>query len=305
MPLTDFAFSSEVLTEIPPIPWDALDSAEHRSTLLKDPEPFSPFKSLDPCHMSATEMYDILNLITNAQKEEHYLLEFNVKDGIVKNLISSYRDTADLDDIVEVADSSPTTSKTSVENNRAKPRKNTIIDSDDQDSISDSNVPDFSPPLKTNPNKVSGTFSPVRVVAIPTFPTTGEQVEPLPSQVYTPTPTQTPSHNSSMLLDLPKVTAVPRSPSDFQSGQKRPRIDSGESESEQCDPKEPSDQAHKRVRFNRLAEKPDTATVTSRIPATGTPVGSITKSKGAKRGQKSKAAAKPLLPPPPTRASKR
>jgi HSP90 family molecular chaperone len=67
--------------------------------------------------MSATEIYNILNLITNVQKKEHYLLEFNVKDGIVKNLISYYRDTADLDDIVEVSYSSPTTSKKSVENN--------------------------------------------------------------------------------------------------------------------------------------------------------------------------------------------
>jgi hypothetical protein len=72
--------------------------------------------------MSTTEMYDILNLITNAQEEENYLLEFNVNDEIVKDLISSY--TTDPDDIVEVADppQAPTTVKKSAKNNRAKPR---------------------------------------------------------------------------------------------------------------------------------------------------------------------------------------
>lgn len=119
--MTEFALSSEesqALTEIPPIPWDALYSTEHRSMLLMDSEPFSPFKSLDPRRMSTTEMYDILNLITNAQEEEHYLLEFNVNDEIVKDLISSY--TVDPDDIVEVADPPPTNVKNTAENNPAK-----------------------------------------------------------------------------------------------------------------------------------------------------------------------------------------
>lgn len=74
--------------------------------------------------MSTTEMYDILNLITNAQEEENYLLEFNVNDEIVKDIIFSY--TADPDDIVEVANppQAPTTIKKLAENlnNRAKHR---------------------------------------------------------------------------------------------------------------------------------------------------------------------------------------
>lgn len=103
----------------------------------------------------------------------------------------------------------------------------------------------------------------------------------------------TPSHNSFMPLDLTKLTAVPStnrdSESDFQSGQKRSRIDS-----EQCDPNEPSDRPQKCV---RLTEQPNT--LTSPTTATGsanlnaTP---ITKNKetaprgpGAKRGRKSKA----------------
>ena len=283
--MTDFALSSEesqALTEIPPIPWDALNSAEHRRTLLMDTEPFSTFKSLDPCRMSTTEMYDILNLITNAQEEEHYLLEFNVNDKIVKDLISSY--TADLDDIVEVSDSSSTAgAKKSAENNRAKRRKNLILNTDrDSESISDGSfsshgVPDFSPPLKINLNEFSHTLSPV--VATPTFPT--EQVESLQLEDHAVDTTPTfPSHNSSMPFDLTKATAVPSSPN-LQSGQKRPRIDS----TEKCNPKEPSDQAQKRVRLAE-PEQPNLNTLTSESPAQAAATGistPITKAK-APRG---------------------
>ena len=110
LPLTEFALSSEesqALNEIPPIPWDVLDSAEHRTMLLTNSESFSPFKTLDPYRMSVTEMYDILNLITIAQDEENYILKFNINNKIVEDLISSYC-AVNPDDIVELTDPPPT-----------------------------------------------------------------------------------------------------------------------------------------------------------------------------------------------------
>ena len=243
--MTEFALSSEEsLNEIPPIPWDALGSAKHRSTLLTNSEPFSPFKSLDPYRMSVTEMYDVLNLITNAQEKEHYVLEFNVNDKIVKDLISSY--TVDLDDIVEVADppQAPTTKKRQVIS-----RKTTILDSDSKSDSSIGSVPDFSPPSgwRTNPpvNEVSGTFSPVRIVATPTFPT--EQVETgfLPEQVIVSALHAVAAHNSS--IESPTTTSNSR--------QKHPRIDSNSDSGQlESNPNEPraaasGGRAKKRVRL--------------------------------------------------------
>ena len=75
--LTEFALS-ESLNEIPPIPWDVLNSAKHHSMLLTDSKSFSSLTSLNPYCESMTEMYDILNLITNAQEEEHYVLECHI-----------------------------------------------------------------------------------------------------------------------------------------------------------------------------------------------------------------------------------
>jgi hypothetical protein len=205
LPLTEYALSSESLNEIPPIPWDVLDSAEHRSTLLTDSESFSSFKSLDPYRMSVTEMYDILNLIMNAQEEEHYVLGFNINNEIVTNLISSY--AAVPDDIVEVADPPPTNKKS-----RAKPRKKTIDSSDSKSDSSIGSVPDFSPPsvLRTNlpVNEVSGTFSPVRVVATPTFPTVTKQVETeslqiLPEHIIVSALHAVVAHNSKSSIESP------------------------------------------------------------------------------------------------------
>jgi hypothetical protein len=328
--------------------------------------------------MSVTEMYDILNLITNAQEKAHYVLEFNVNDKIVKDLISSY--TVDLDDIVEVADppQAPTTKK-----RQAISRKTTILDSDSKSDSSIGSVPDFSPPsgLRTNlpVNEVSGTFSPVRIVATPTFPTeqveTGflpeqvtiisalhavtahnssiespttasntapldphthvtvavpsslssldfaaptlptEQVETrfLPEQVIVSALHAVAAHNSS--IESPTtasnttplnpntrdVTAVPSSSLDFQSRQKRPRIDSdsdsGQLESNPNEPRAAASggQAKKRVRLaepqpNDLSLSPPTVTIAS-ANATTTTKTKETAPRGAKRGLKSKAGA--------------
>lgn len=329
--MTEFALSSEeslTASEIPPIPWDALDSAEHRSTLLMDSEPFSQFKSLDPCRMSTTEMYDILNLITNAQEKEHYLLKFNVNNKIVKDLVSSY--AVDPDDIVEVADPPPTTKKS-----RAK---KIILDAD-SDSKSDSSVgsvPDFSPPgLTTNlpVNEVNGTFSPVRVVATPTSST--EQVEHgfLPEHLIASALHAVAAHNSSIESPMASNTT----PLNLPSRQKRPRI---EAEQLECSPNKPasSDRAKKRV---RLAEQPNDSDLSlspgpPTVASTNTTLKTKTKetapsSRGGKRGRKLKAgASRPKLsaradsnekrekkipaakslaskppPPPPRQASKR
>ena len=310
--MTEFALSSEesqALNEIPPIPWDVLDSAEHRTMLLTDSESFSPFKTLDPYRMSVTEMYDILNLITIAQDEENYILKFNINNKIVEDLISSYC-AVNPDDIVELTDPPPTLA---TKRSQANSRKKTILDSDSKSDSSIGSVPDFSPPsnLRTSlpVNEVSGTFSPVRVITTPTFPT--EQVDRdsetrfLPEDIIVSALHAVAAHNSSIkpptstasnttpLDPNTEITAVPSS-SDIRSGQKRPRTDSEQLESS---PNEPAGgQAIKRVRLaeqpNNLSLSPPTVAVAS---ANATP---MTKSKetkptsrGAKRGLKSKVGA--------------
>ena len=312
LPLTEFALSSseKSLNEIPPIPWDVLDSAEHRTMLLTDSESFSPFKTLDPYRMSVTEMYDILNLITIAQDEENYILKFNVNNKIVEDLISSYC-TVNPDDIVELVDPPPTLA---TKRSQANSRKKTILDSDPKSDSSIGSVPDFSPPsnLRTNlpVNDVSGTFSPVRVITTPTFPT--EQVDCdsetgfLPEEIIVsalhavgaaynssiePSTSTASQANATPLDPNTEITAAPSS-SDIRSGQKRPITDSGQLESS---PNEPAGgRAIKRVRLteqpNDLSLSPPTVAVAS---ANATPMtkSKETKPRGAKRGLKSKVGA--------------
>ena len=273
--------------------------------------------------MSVTEMYDILNLITNAQEEEHYVLGFNINNEIVTNLISSY--AAVPDDIVEVADPPPTNKKS-----RAKPRKKTF---DSSDSKSDSStgigsVPDFSPPsvLRTNlsVNEVSSTFSPIRVVATPTFPTvTEQQVETeslhiLPEHTIVSALHAVAAHNSKSSIESPtngasespntmpldpKTIAVPNTSPNFRSRQKRPRINTDseqlESKPNESESESSGGRAIKRVRLPELPEQPNdldislsppTVTVASAIAIPMTKTKETARAR-AKRGLKSKAPA--------------
>ena len=135
--LTEFSLSSEEsLGQTPPPPWDALHSAEHRLTLLMDPDSFSRFKSLDPSRMSVTEIYDALNDLSNAQEEDHPLLQFNINDEVVANLISLY--SVD-QDIAEVPDPSSTTKPKGKKKGTKRGKKKLVSDDD---------IPDFS----LNPN---------------------------------------------------------------------------------------------------------------------------------------------------------
>jgi hypothetical protein len=263
-------------------------------------------------------------------------------------------------------------------------RKTTILDSDSKSDSSIGSVPDFSPPsgLRTNlpVNEVSGTFSPVRIVATPTFPieqvetgflpeqvtivsalhaitahnssiespTTAsnttpldpnthvtavpsssldsdfaaptlptEQVETrfLPEQVIVSALHAVAAHNSSIespttasnttpLNPNTHVTAVPTLPSsslDFQSRQKRPRIDSDsdlgqlESNPNEHQAAASGGRAKKCVRLaepqpNDLSLSPPTVTIAS-AKATTTTKTKEKAPRGAKRGLKSKAGA--------------
>jgi len=133
--------SEESLGETPPPPWDALHGAEHRLTLLMDPDPFSHFKSLDPSRMSVAEVYDALNALSNAQDEDCALLEFNLNDGVVINLISSYSVNQD---IVEVPDPGFGFRRGGKGKGRKQPIKNAVG--------TNHNIPDFSPPSRANPD---------------------------------------------------------------------------------------------------------------------------------------------------------
>ena len=101
-----------------------------------DPDSFSHFKSLDPSRMSITKIYDALNDLSNAQEENHPLLQFNINDDVVMNLILLY--SVD-QDIAEVPDPSSTTKPKGKKKGTKRGKKKLVSDDD---------IPDFSP----NPN---------------------------------------------------------------------------------------------------------------------------------------------------------
>ena len=220
----------ESLGETPPPPWDALHGAEHRLTLLMDPDPFSHFKSLNPCHMSVAEVYDALNALSNAQDEDCALLEINLNNGVVINLISLY--SVD-QDIVEVPDPSLKTKSRGKGKGRKRPIKNAVGMNND--------IPDFSPPSRANPDgppEAGDHHSPPD--ATPTARGEHEELGSLPHHIIISALKVVATHDSTLIPPTP-ASGVPIASTLPQHGQRCTRVDE-ESVSE-------SDRVEKRIQY--------------------------------------------------------
>lgn len=272
-----------------------------------DPDPFSHLKSLDPSRMSIAEIYDALNALLKAQDGDRALLEFNLSDGVVLNLISSY--SVD-QDIVEVPDPSSNIKPKGKGKGRKRPTKNAVGTNDD--------IPDFSPPAGANPDgppEAEDRHSPADAAR-------GEREETgsLPHDIIISALQAVAAHDPTLIPPTPASGASTASTLP-QHGQKRTRVDE-ESVSE-------GNRVKKRIRYEEPrspregTETEVPITVNSSGPTSKSTTATTGKAAKPKTGAKKPTKAAPAVPkgrkpsaskvpkppkpppPPPARISKR